>query len=87
MRHEKASALLDLARRLAASAEGLGTCCIGFAVPMLNTPETKAELGVPAALRAVAPIIIGVPTEETPPTPRKTPVVISWIRDTPAGVR
>ena len=34
---------------LAAYAEGLGTCWIGFAQGFLNTPEGKKVLGLPAA--------------------------------------
>ena len=63
---------------LAACAMGLGTCCIGFGVPVLNRPEVKAELGIPADVLAVAPIIVGVPREEAPQTPRKAPEVICW---------
>ena len=44
---------------LAAVADGLGTCCIGFAVAALNTPESKAELGLPADVHAFAPLIVG----------------------------
>lgn len=47
---------------LAASALGLGTCCIGSAIPALNSPEAKSELGIPADVEAVAPIIVGVPS-------------------------
>ncbi len=65
---------------LAACAEGLGTCCIGFALKALNEPETKAELGIPADIHAFAAIIVGVPTEDAPPTPRKPVVTLSWIR-------
>jgi nitroreductase len=65
---------------LAAFAEGLGTCCIGFAVPVLNTAEAKAELGMASDLQAFAPIIIGVPRDRTLPTARKAPVIASWIR-------
>ncbi|WP_456710051.1 hypothetical protein [Bradyrhizobium sp. USDA 4452] len=32
---------------LAATAQSLGTCCFGFAVGALNTPEVKKELGIP----------------------------------------
>ena len=63
---------------LAACAMGLGTCCIGFAVQMLNRPEVKAELGIPADAVAVAPIIVGRPSAETPATTRKPPEVLSW---------
>jgi nitroreductase len=65
---------------LAACADGLGTCCIGFAVPALNTPEWKAELGIPSNVHAFAPIIVGVPRGETHVVPRKPPVILNWIR-------
>lgn len=64
---------------LAAAARGLGTCCIGFAVGILNTPDVKRELGIPEEGAAVAPIIIGVPKESIPTGKRKPPVVLSWI--------
>jgi nitroreductase len=65
---------------LAACASGLGTCCIGFAVPALNDPVIKAELGIPPGVEAFAPIIVGMPATETPIVPRKPPVVLRWIR-------
>jgi hypothetical protein len=65
---------------LAAAAEGLATCCVGFAVPMLNTPETRAELQIPATISAFAPIIIGVPRGQIYPTSRRDPVIVSRIR-------
>ena len=46
---------------LAAFAEGLGTCWIGFSQSFLNTPNGKAILGVPEAWVPVAPIIVGRP--------------------------
>lgn len=64
---------------LAATAEGLGTCPIGFAVGVLNEPATKAELGIPADLVAVAPIIVGVPRVTPPPVARAAPRVASWL--------
>jgi nitroreductase len=63
---------------LAACSIGLGTCVIGSAVPALNTPEIKTELGIPNELTAIAPIIVGVPSGETPPTDRKEPEVVFW---------
>lgn len=63
---------------LAACAQGLGTCVIGFAVSALNTPEWKAELKISAEMTAIAPIIVGVPACETPPVPRKPPEIIIW---------
>jgi nitroreductase len=63
---------------LAACSMGLGTCVIGAAVPALNTPQIKAEFGIPNELTAIAPIIVGVPSGETPPTARKEPEVVFW---------
>lgn len=63
---------------LAAHAMGFGSCVIGFAVPALNTPEIKTELGIPAECNAIAPIILGVPGGETPRTTRKDPEIVSW---------
>jgi nitroreductase len=64
---------------LAAYEKGLASCVIGFAVPALNTPEIKAELGIPADCTAIAPIIVGVPSGETPRTTRKEPAIARWI--------
>ncbi len=63
---------------LTARAQGLGTCVVGLAVAALNTPEWKLELKVPPAMTAYAPIIVGVPAGETPPTGRKQPEVLLW---------
>ena len=63
---------------LAGCANGLGTCVIGCAVSALNTPEWKAELKIPAAMTAFAPIIVGVPAGEIPPVPRKPPEIVIW---------
>ena len=59
---------------------GLGTCPIGFAVPVLNRPEVKTELGIPPDMSVIAPIIVGVPREWAAQTPRKDPEVVSWRR-------
>jgi nitroreductase len=63
---------------LAARSIGLGSCVIGFAVPALNTPEIKAELRIPPECTAIAPIIVGVPSGETPRTTRKEPDILGW---------
>jgi nitroreductase len=63
---------------LAACAMGLGTCVIGSALPALNTAEIKTELGIPAECTVIAPIIVGVPSGETPPPTRKEPEIITW---------
>jgi len=53
---------------------GLGTCVIGSALPALNA----AEIGIPADDSAVAPIIVGVPSGETPLSLRKEPTILVW---------
>lgn len=63
---------------LAACAMGLGTCVIGSAVSGLNSPEVKAELGIPAEFSVIAPIIVGVPDGEPDPMPRKEPRILAW---------
>jgi nitroreductase len=63
---------------LTACAIGLGTCCVGFAIELLNQPEIKAELDIPADVTAVAPIIVGLPRAVPRATPRQPPVILSW---------
>jgi len=64
---------------LAACAQGLGTCVIGFAVSTLNTPEWKAELRIPDGTTAIVPVIVGLAAGETPLVSRKPPQILSWI--------
>jgi len=63
---------------LAAYAMGLGTCVIGSALLALNTPEGKAEAGIPSEFSAFASIIVGVPSGETPLATRKEPQILAW---------
>ena len=63
---------------LAACGMGLGTCVIGLAVAVLNTPEWKAELDVPAEMTAYAPIIVGEPRVQPSATTRKKPQVLCY---------
>ena len=63
---------------LAACDMGLGSCVIGSAVSVLNIHMVKTELGIPAEYSVIAPIVVGVPLEETVATPRKEPLVLSW---------
>jgi len=65
---------------LAASALGLGTCCIGSAVPALNSTETKSELNIPPDVEIVAPIVVGAPRGPAAAVPRKDPAIVSWTR-------
>lgn len=63
---------------LAAYAEGLGSCWIGFAQAFLNTPQGKKALGLPAEWAPVAPIIVGHPKSTPAPVTHKAPEV-RWI--------
>jgi nitroreductase len=63
---------------LAACDMGLGSCVVGSSVSALNIHKIKAELGVPDEYRVIAPIVVGVPKEETPATSRKSPLILSW---------
>jgi nitroreductase len=65
---------------LAASALGLGTCCVGAALPLLNSPAVKAELGIPSTVDAIAPIIVGVPSGSAIDVPRRDPDILAWKR-------
>jgi nitroreductase len=65
---------------LAACEVGLGSCPIGFAIPLLNTPAVKEELRFPEGAVAVAPIIVGYPIAAPPAVPRADPVILSWTR-------
>ncbi|WP_018928196.1 nitroreductase family protein [Pseudomonas umsongensis] len=63
---------------LAAYAEGLGSCWIGFAQGFLGTAQGKHALGLPTEWTPVAPIIVGHPKSAPAPVPRNEPV-IRWI--------
>ena len=65
---------------LAAAAKEIGTCCIGFAISVLNTATVKRDLGIPAEGAAVAPIIVGYPRGANPAVPRKAPEILAWIK-------
>jgi nitroreductase len=61
---------------LAALANGLGTCPIGFARPWLSTAAIKQELGIPESWTPVFPIAIGKPDENPDGPGRLTPQII-----------
>jgi nitroreductase len=63
---------------LAATALGLGSCCIGSAVPVLNTPAIKQELSIPADVDVVVPLVVGASRETVNPVSRREPQVLSW---------
>ena len=66
---------------LAATAMGLGTCCVGSALPGVNLPEVKRDLAIPEDVEAVAAIAIGVPAQPLPAGTRNPPTVLAWRRD------
>jgi nitroreductase len=68
---------------LAATAMGLGSCCIGSALEAVNSPAVKIDLGIPPGVTAVAAIVVGVPTHAPAPSPRRPPVIIEWLRPLP----
>jgi nitroreductase len=68
---------------LAATALGLGTCCIGSALPAVNTEAVKADLGIPDDVTVVAAIIVGVPGRAAAPTTRQPPRILSWLKAKP----
>jgi len=61
---------------LAAYAMGLGSCPIGLSLPLMNQPEVKDELGVPASVVAALPIVVGHPAERPDATMRNPPRVL-----------
>ncbi len=63
---------------LTAHARGLGTCWIGFAVALLDTPAIKRSLNIPAEYTAVAPLIVGFPQFLPPAVPRNDPEILAW---------
>ena len=70
---------------IAACAIGLGSCCIGFAIPALHEADVKRELGIPEGVDAVAAIIVGVPRGATPVVPRKQPEILRWVSERPVA--
>ncbi len=60
---------------------GLGTCPVGAALPVLNSPSVKAELAIPEAVTAIVPIVVGHPDGAAPGcTPRAAPKIWSFCR-------
>jgi nitroreductase len=63
---------------LAAAALGLGTCCIGSAIPVMNTPAVKTELNIPPDVEVVVPLIVGTPSAPPSEIGRKDPHILYW---------
>ena len=58
---------------LAAHAQGLGTCWIGFAESFLNRSEIKARYHVPEDFRLVSALTLGFARGHLPEAERRTP--------------
>lgn len=65
---------------LAARSLGIGSCWIGFGMPLGSDQALLEELKVPAGHRLMAPLIFGYPVKElqTAP-PRKDDVILNWV--------
>jgi nitroreductase len=61
---------------LAAHARGLGTCWVGAPMQWLQTPEAKAEIGIPEDLTPVSAICLGHPASTPAPPQRGRPTII-----------
>ena len=64
---------------LAAVGMQLGTCPIGFAWPLLEQSDVRAELKIAPEFIPVLPVIVGYPTATPPDVPRNVPEILSWI--------
>lgn len=64
---------------LAARSFGLGSCWIGFAKPLMYSPEFMSEAEVPEGHQLIAPLIFGHPRKEPAPADRGEPEILKWI--------
>lgn len=72
---------------LAAHARGLGACWVGAPMEWLQTPEAKAEVGIPQELTPSSVICLGHPASKPAVVERGRPIVI-WKDDlTPSTAR
>ena len=56
---------------------GLPRSCIGAAIDTLDT-AAKADIGIPADVTAVVPVVVGVPAAAPPAPLRNVPQVLAW---------
>jgi nitroreductase len=65
---------------IAARSLGIGSCWIGYGMPLGSDQETLAELDVPEGYRLKVPLIFGYPAKETQKVPpRDGEVIFKWI--------
>lgn len=63
---------------LAAHAQGMGSCWIGFAEAFMNRPEVKARYSVPEAFHLVSVLSLGYAKGHLPEASREAPRVFNW---------
>lgn len=65
---------------LAATSLGLGSCWIGFAMPLGSDKKTLRELNVPSGYKMMAALVFGYPTNKVRKAPtRNEDVMLSWV--------
>jgi F420 biosynthesis protein FbiB-like protein len=65
---------------LAARSLGIGSCWIGFGMPLDSDQEIRQELNVPDGYRLMAPLIFGYPVKDIEKAPpREEDVILNWI--------
>jgi nitroreductase len=65
---------------LAAQSLGIGSCWIGFGMPLGSDHDILAELKVPEDYRLMVPLIFGYPVKDVQTAPpRKEDVIFNWI--------
>ena len=63
---------------LTASESQLGGCVIGLSIDTLNTNKWKDILNIPTGAEVISSVILGIPKETPPASPRKQVKILSW---------
>ena len=63
---------------LTASASQLGGCVIGLSIDTVNTKKWKDILNIPTGAEVISSVILGIPKETPPASPRKQMKILSW---------
>ncbi|MBU0757753.1 MAG: nitroreductase [Nanoarchaeota archaeon] len=65
---------------LAAHSLGIGSCWIGFALPLDKDKTARKELGIPMNNKIVAPLVFGYPMTENKRIPERKVNILKWIK-------
>jgi nitroreductase len=65
---------------LASESLGLGSCWIGFADRIAESPGFYQENNIPLDHRHVATVVVGYAKNEGAPTPRHDPIIFNWTK-------